>query len=66
MEEEESRLQMDLTEEDIVQLKNTIEFHIKHWPGYPAAEIDEQPRLWRLRYLFNAACFEIQYMSGEE
>ena len=42
-------LTLELSDEIVTQLAASVDFHIKMWPGYPAAEKEEQERLWALR-----------------
>lgn len=57
---------MDLTQEDVEQIISSVAFHIKNWPGAPAADVQEQERLWKLQLLFNAAYMEIMFHKDDE
>jgi hypothetical protein len=51
----------ELSDSDIQQIAASLEFHYKYWPGYPAAEKEEQERLWRLRAIFRTALMEVAF-----
>ncbi len=57
----EVRFQIELTSDEIRQLAESTEFHFKNWPGYPAAEKEEQERLWHNRRLLRALLMEVAY-----
>ena len=51
----------ELTDDEITQLAESVEFHIKLWPGYPAAEKEEQVRLLELRSLLRVGMLEVSF-----
>lgn len=55
------RFQIELSADEIRQLAESVEFHFKNWPGYPAAEKEEQERLWHLRRLLRAVLLEVAF-----
>ena len=52
--------------DEVKQIACSVEFHYKHWPGYPAAEKEEQERLWRLRQIFRMAMMEVSYLRDDQ
>tara|TARA_Y100001937_G_scaffold82001_2_gene110925 strand:+ start:6557 stop:6754 length:198 start_codon:yes stop_codon:yes gene_type:complete len=65
MEEDDIRLVMELSLDEVRQIAYSLEFHYKQWPGYPAAEKEEQERLWRLRRIFRMAMLEVSFHSDD-
>ena len=61
----EVRFQIELTSDEIRQLAESTEFHFKNWPGYPAAEKEEQERLWHLRRIMRTAMMEVSYLRDD-
>ena len=66
MSEEDTRLVFELTMDEVKQIACSVEFHYKHSPGYPAAEKEEQERLWRLRQIFRMAMMEVSYLRDDQ
>ena len=65
MDEDSTLLVFELTPDEVAQIAASIEFHFKNWPGYPAAEKEEQERLWRLRRIFRMAMLEVSFHSDD-
>ena len=65
MREDETRLVFELTPDEVAQIAASVEFHYKNWPGYPAAEREEQERLWGLRQSFRMAMMEVSYLRDD-
>ena len=65
MREDETRLVFELTPDEVAQIAASVEFHYKNWPGYPAAEREEQERLWSLRQIFRMALMEVSYLRDD-
>ena len=59
-------LTFELTDECVKQLASSVDFHIKMWPGYPAAEREEQERLWALRSMLRTALMEIAFHRNDD
>jgi len=59
--DEKNKFIVELTDDEITQLAESVEFHIKLWPGYPAAEKEEQVRLLELRSLLRVGMLEVSF-----
>ena len=57
-------LTLELTDIDIKQLAATLDFHYQNWPGYPAAEPEEQERINFLRQVMRCALMEVSFLRG--
>ena len=66
MKEDETRLVFELTPDEVAQIAASVEFHYKNWPGYPAAEIEEQERLWHIRRILRMAMMEVAYLRDDQ
>ena len=65
MEDDGTRLVFELTPDEVAQIAASLEFHFKMWPGAPAAEREEQERLWHLRRIFRTAMMEVSYLRDD-
>ena len=65
MDEDSTLLVFELTPDEVAQIAASIEFHFKNWPGYPAAEKEEQERLWHLRRIMRTAMMEVSYLRDD-
>ena len=65
MDEGSTLLVFELTPDEVAQIAASIEFHFKNWPGYPAAEKEEQERLWHLRRIMRTAMMEVAYLRDD-
>lgn len=59
-------LTLELSDDVVTQLAASVDFHIKMWPGYPAAEREEQERLWALRSMLKTAMMEIAFHRSDD
>lgn len=62
MGDSDTRLVLELTPDEVAQITASLEFHFQNWPGYPAAEREEQERLWHLRQVFRMVMLEVSYL----
>ncbi len=62
----EAKFMIELTSDEIKQLAESVEFHIAKWPGYPAAERDEQIRLLDLRMILRMLMMEVSFHRGKD
>lgn len=62
MGDSDTRLVLELTPDEVAQITASLEFHFQNWPGYPAAEREEQERLWHLRQIFRMVMLEVSYL----
>lgn len=62
MGDSDTRLVLELTPDEVAQISASLEFHFQNWPGYPAAEREEQERLWHLRQIFRMVMLEVSYL----
>tara|TARA_B000000565_G_scaffold163017_2_gene123303 strand:+ start:2308 stop:2505 length:198 start_codon:yes stop_codon:yes gene_type:complete len=65
MEEDDIKLVMELSLDEVRQIARSLEFHFKQWPGYPAAPKEEQEMLWHLRQVFRMAMMEVSFHSDD-
>lgn len=61
----EINLSLHISDKDLKQLAASIEFHYQNWPGYPAAEKEEQERLYYLRSMLRTAMMELAYQRDD-
>lgn len=66
MEDNAPRLVFELTPDEVAQIAASVEFHFQNWPGYPAAEKEEQEMLWHLRLIMRTAMMEVAYLRGDQ
>lgn len=66
MDEDSTLLVFELTPDEVAQIAASIEFHFNNWPGYPAAEKEEQERLWHLRRIMRTAMMEVAYLRDDQ
>ena len=66
MDEDSTLLVFELTPDEVAQIAASIEFHFKNWPGHPAAEKEEQERLWHLRRIMRTAMMEVAYLRDDQ
>lgn len=65
MGDSDTRLVLELTPDEVAQIAASVEFHFKNWPGHPAAEKEEQDRLWHLRQIFRMVMLEVSYLRDD-
>ena len=65
MEQDDIKLVMELSLDEVRQIARSLEFHFKQWPGYPAAPKEEQEMLWKLRQIFRMAMMEVSFHSED-
>lgn len=60
------RVTIEFTPDEVKQIAASVEFHFQNWPGYPAAEKEEQVMLWHLRDLLRMALMEVAFARDDD
>ena len=66
MKDDGTRLVFELTPDEVAQIAASVEFHFQNWPGYPAAEKEEQVMLYHLRELLRMALMEVAFARDDD
>lgn len=66
MKDDGTRLVFELTPDEVAQIAASVEFHFQNWPGYPAAQKEEQEMLWHLRRIMRTAMMEVSYLRDDQ
>lgn len=56
---------VEFSPDELNQIAESVEFHIKFWPGYPAAPKEEQEMLLHLRMILRLVMMEVSFQRGK-